>query len=92
MTNTNANFAIDDLDATIARIRELNEKVIDAAKKSGNLSLDAYERTLEGLVDFERQVGDASQLDFVSALAKAHATFVTEVSTAFTAVARDALK
>lgn len=81
-----------DFEATAERVRELNEKMIDAAKKSGNLSLDAYEKTLQGLVDFEQKAAGASQLDFVNALAKAHASFVTEVSNAFTTAARDALK
>lgn len=74
------------------RIRELNEKLITAAKQSGNISLDAYEKTLAGLVDFEEKVADASQLDWISALAKAHTNFVNEVSSAFTTAARDALK
>lgn len=81
-----------DFEAAAARVRDLNEKMIEAAKKSGNLSLDAYEKTLQGLVDFEEKAAGASQLDFVNALAKAHASFVTEVSTAFTTAARDALK
>lgn len=81
-----------DFEAAAERVRELNEKMIDAAKKSGNLSLDAYEKTLQGLVDFEEKAAGASQLDFVNALAKAHATFVTDVSSAFTSAARDALK
>lgn len=81
-----------DLDATAERVRELNEKMIEASKKSGNLSLDAYERTLQGLVDFEEKAASATQLDFVNALAKAHTSFVVEVSNAFTSAAREALK
>ncbi|MBB2893654.1 hypothetical protein [Flexivirga oryzae] len=81
-----------DLEAASARVRELNEKMIEAAKKSGNLSLDAYEKTLKGLVDFEEKAAGASQIDFVNALATAYASFVTEVSNAFTTAARDALK
>ncbi|RNI19657.1 hypothetical protein [Flexivirga caeni] len=81
-----------DFESAAERVRELNEKMIEATKKSGNLSLDAYEKTLQGLVDFEEKAAGASQLDFVSALAKAHAAFVTDVSSAFTSAARDALK
>ncbi|NLG23368.1 MAG: hypothetical protein GX555_18290 [Actinomycetales bacterium] len=74
------------------RIRELNEKLITAAKQSGNVSLDAYEKTLQSLVDFQQKAAGATQLDWVQALAKTHADFVTEVSTAFTKAARDVLK
>jgi len=99
-TAEQANQALNDAAAKVAptmdeaatRIRELNEKLITAAKQSGNISLDAYEKTLAGLVDFEEKVADATQLDWVSALAKAHANFVTEVSSAYTTAARDALR
>jgi hypothetical protein len=40
------------LDDTAAPIRELNEKVIAAAKQSGTQSLDAYEKTLASLLSF----------------------------------------
>lgn len=81
-----------DVEAVTERIRQLNEKMIEATKQGGNLSLDAYERTLSSLVDFEQKTADASQLDFVSALAQAHATFLSDVSSAFTNAARDTLK
>lgn len=97
--NSNSNAATDaaaaftpDFDAAAERIRQLNEKVIAAAKQSGNISLDAYERTLSSLVEFEEKVADASQLEWVSAMAKAHAGFVADVSNAFTSAARDTLK
>ena len=80
------------LDDTAAPIRELNEKVIAAAKRSGTQSLDAYEKTLASLLSFGEKVAGGTQLDWVSALAKAHATFVTETTAAITAAARDALK
>lgn len=95
----NANAAADamsgmvpDVEAVTERIRQLNEKMIEATKQGGKLSLDAYERTLSSLVDFEQKTADASQLDFVSALASAHATFMTDVSSAFTNAARSNLK
>lgn len=81
-----------DFEESAERIRELNEKLITAAKQSGNLSLDAYEKTLTSLVEFEQKAAGATQLDWVSALAKAHASFVTQVSDAFTSAARQALK
>lgn len=81
-----------DFDAAAERIRMLNEKLLTAAKQTGNTSLDAYEKTLSSLVDFEEKVAGASQLDWVNALAKAHASFVTEVSGAYTNAMREALK
>lgn len=91
-TTKESSTAAFDVDATTERIRALNEKVLTAAKHSGNLSLDAYEKTLTEIVDFEQKVAGASQLDWVNALASAHATFVTDVTKAYTKAAREALK
>jgi hypothetical protein len=79
-------------DDAVKRIRELNERVIEAAKQSGRVSLDAYERSLKDLLDFEKKVANATQLDWVNALASAHAKFISDVSQAYTQAARELLK
>ena len=73
------------------RIRVLNERLITSAKAAGSTTLDAYEKALKSLVDFEEKVAGASQLEWVSALAKSHATFVQDISAAYTKAARDLL-
>jgi GTP cyclohydrolase III len=73
------------------RIRNLNERLIESAKTAGNTTLDAYEKALRSLVDFEEKVAGASQLEWVSALAQTHAAFVRDVSSAYTRAARELL-
>lgn len=80
------------LDDAVKRIRELNERIMEAAKRSGRISLDAYERSLKDLLDFEQKVAHATQLDWVNALASAHAKFISDVSQAYTQAARELLK
>ena len=74
------------------RIRALTEQFIEAAKKAGNVSLDTYENSLRSLVDFEERAAGASQLDWVSSIAAAHAKFVQDVSAAYVSAAREMLK
>ena len=74
------------------RIRELNEKLIQSTKTTGRASLDAYEKALQSLVDFEQKVGQSSELEWVSALASTHAQFIKDVSQAYTQAARELLK
>ncbi len=74
-----------------ARVRELNERIIESSKSAGLTSLDAYEKALKSLVEFEQKVAGASQLEWVSALATTHAQFITDVSTAYTKAAREFL-
>jgi hypothetical protein len=76
----------------VQRIRDLTERFIDAAKKAGNQSLDAYEQSLRTLVEFEERAAGASQLDWVSSIAAAHAKFVQDVSAAYVSAAREMLK
>jgi len=76
----------------VQRIRELTERFIDAAKKAGNVSLDAYEKSLRTLVEFQEKAAGASQLDWVSSIATAHAKFVQDVSAAYVSAAREMLK
>jgi hypothetical protein len=79
------------LDDAARRIRDLNERLIESSKAAGLTALDAYEKALKSLVDFEQKVAGASQLDWVSALAETYATFVQDVSSAYTKAARDLL-
>jgi len=92
--HTNAPLGVDPaaFEDAAKRIRELNERIIESSKAAGLTTLDAYEKALNSLVEFEQKVADASQLDWVSALASTYASFVQDVSTAYTKAARDLLK
>jgi hypothetical protein len=79
-------------DEVAQRIRELTERFITAAKQAGNASLDTYEKALQSLVDFEEKAAGASQLDWVTSIAAAHAKFMQDVSAAYVSAAREMLK
>ena len=80
------------VEAASDRIRELNERILTSAKQAGQVSLDAYEKALESLVDFEQKAAGATQLDWVTAVAHAHAQFINQVSGAFVKAARSRLQ
>jgi len=80
------------VDAAVQRIRDLNERLVESAKAAGQASLDAYEKALQSLVDFEEKAANASQLDWVTNIAAAHAKFLQDVSSAYVQAARQALK
>ncbi len=65
---------------------------LTSAKQAGTVSLDAYEKALQSLVDFEQKAAGATQLDWVSAVANAHARFISEVSGAYVNASRELLK
>jgi hypothetical protein len=79
-------------EAAVQRIRDLTEQFIESAKAAGNVSLDAYEKSLQTLVDFQQRAAGGSDLDWVSSIAQAHAKFIQDVSAAYVQAARDMLK
>lgn len=81
-----------DFDNAAERIRGLNDKVLTAAKQTGTMSLDTYEQTLNSLLEFGQKAAESTQVEWISDLAKAQASYITEVTNAYTAAARDLLK
>ena len=79
-------------DEAVQRIRDLTERFMESAKTAGNQSLDAYEQSLRTLVEFQERAAGASQLDWVSSIASAHAKFVQDMSAAYVSAAREMLK
>lgn len=85
-------FDLPSADEAAKRIRELNERLIESSKSAGTVALDAYEKALQSLVDFEHKVASASQLEWVTALAGTHAKFIADMSASYTEAARQLLK
>jgi hypothetical protein len=90
--NPNAAFELPSVEEATQRIRDLNERLVGSTKSAGLVALDAYEKALQGLADFESKVASASQLEWVSALATTHSKFIADLSSSYTKTARDLLK
>jgi hypothetical protein len=80
------------VDATVQRIRDINEKLIASSKGAGRAAIDAYANALLSMLDFQKQAPGATQFDWVSALAAAHARYIDEVSAAYIDAVRGNLK
>ena len=80
------------VEAAAERIRELNERAIDAGKRAGSGTLDIYESTLKAIADSLERGPGSSDVEWVSRIATAQANFIREVTKAWTSAARDVLK
>ena len=88
-----AKSAVDrNTEETAERVRELNERIIDASNRGGQVYLDAYERTLKSIADFEERVAGASQVEWITTIANAQANLTRELAEAYTQAGRDVLK
>jgi hypothetical protein len=74
------------------RVRDLNERIIEASRKAGKAYLDAYETSLKGVADYQQKVADATPVEWFSTLMNAQADFTREVAKAVTSSTRELLK
>jgi hypothetical protein len=74
------------------RIRELNERIIEAGKRAGTATLDLYEGALKSIADMLERGADASDVEWVSRVMTSQADFIREVAQSWTGAARKSLK
>jgi hypothetical protein len=74
-------------DAAIGRIRDLNDQILDNARKGGAASLEAYEQLLENIASFQEAAGQRGG-EWVTSFGRAQAAFTREFAKSSPAVAR----
>ena len=74
-------------DATVERIRTLSDRVLEGVREGGEAALQAYERTLRALADYQEAAGQRGP-EWVRGLAKAQASLTRELASASPAAAR----
>jgi hypothetical protein len=80
-----------DVEAAAERIRSLNERIIEDAKKAGGVYLDTYEKSLKSIADFQETVGGATGIEWISSVANSQASFTRSMAEAYSAAAREVL-
>ena len=79
------------VDQTIGRIREINDHIVESARRGGEASLEAYERLLRIVADAQEAAGDRGA-EWVRAFTTAEARFTRELADALPAAARSAIE
>jgi hypothetical protein len=74
-------------DAATERIRALNEQILERIKSGGESALEAYERTLKTVADYQEAAGQRGG-EWVTGLAQAQAHLTRELASASPAAAR----
>jgi hypothetical protein len=74
-------------DAAIDRIRGLNERIMDSVRHGGEQALEAYERTLRTIAEYQDAAGKRSA-EWIAGFAKAQAAFTRELANTSPAAAR----
>lgn len=80
------------VEAVASRVRELNERIIEAGKLAGRGTLDAYESALKAIANSLERGPGASDIEWVSRIATSQADFIRDVTQAWTKAARKAIE
>jgi len=87
MATSTKREAVGGADAAIGRIRDLNDRILESARKGGASSLEAYERLLTNIADVQAAAGNRGG-EWVSAFGQAQAAFTRELAKNSPAAAR----
>jgi hypothetical protein len=90
MTTTTKN-PVESPDAATEQFKELNERLLDAGRRVGNLYVDGYEKTVQGVTAFQKKLGEQSRIEGVQTLVEAQADLTRELAKAQTTAAREIL-
>jgi hypothetical protein len=81
-----------DADEAVRRVKELSDRLIELTRKNGISWLEAYEKTLNRMVQLQTEAAAATQIEWINTLAATNADFMREMSAVYFQTAREHLK
>lgn len=78
-----------DLNGAADQVTQLNERLVEAGKRAGNLYLDSYEKFVEGATSFQQKLAEQSKNDTVKSVVAAQVDITRELASTYTAAARE---
>ena len=81
-----------DVDEAARRVKELSDRLIELTKKNGISWLEAYEKTLNRMLQLQARASAATQIEWINTLAATNADFMREMSAAYFQTAHEQLK
>ena len=91
MASTQTSNGVPTIETAFEQAKELNEQALGAARKVGTMYLDAYEQTVDGVIDLELKVAGLTQQEWLTNLIEAQADFARELTGSYTSAARSLL-
>ena len=88
-SSTKSRTFVPDLEAATERSREANDRLVDVGRKVSSAYLDGVETYVAGLAQFERKIGEQSQVESVSSLFSTHAQLTEDVVKASVSATRE---
>ncbi|MDQ6732060.1 MAG: hypothetical protein M3022_17675 [Actinomycetota bacterium] len=76
------------LDATEEQVTQLNEHLVEAGKRAGNLYLNSYDKFVESATSFQQKLGEQSKNDAVMSVVATQVELTRQFASAYTSAAR----
>ena len=78
-----------DLNGAAEQVTELNERLVEAGKRAGNLYLDSYDKLVEGVTAFQRKLAEQSHNEAVQSVVATQVDLTRELASAYSSAARE---
>ena len=78
-----------DIEAASERVREAGDRFAEAGRKVTAAYLDGLERYVHGLAQFERKLGEQTNLEPLAGVLTAHAKMAEDLTSASVSAARE---
>jgi hypothetical protein len=88
-TSTKSRTFVPDLEAATERAREANDRLVDVGRKVSSAYLDGVETYVAGLAQFERKIGEQSQVESVASMLGTHARLTEDMVKASVSATRE---
>ena len=85
-------FTVPSVEEATQGIKDLGERWIESSKSAGLVTVDAYEKAVTSVTDFEKKIAADSDVEWVSTLAATHAKALTAITSSYATAVRDLLK
>jgi len=92
MAGVNTKNGAPTFDAAFEQVKELNEQVLTAARKAGNLYVDSYEKAVDRAIELERKLAGLTPQEWLENLIEGQTDFQRELAQSYTTAARTLLK
>jgi len=80
------------LEAAYSHIKDLNEQMVDAARKAGSQYVDSYAKAVDRAIDVERKLAEATKQEWLKSIIDAHADMASDLNDAYASSVRSLLK
>ena len=91
-TSTQTKTGIPSFDTAFEQVREGSEQALAAARKAGNLYLDAYDKTVDRTTELQLKLAGLTQQEWLKSLIEAQVDVTRELAGSYSTTARSLLK